>query len=362
MVDRAREQIQAAGESFWPLREPADLATFIDVEACLPCELPQHNERLFVELRRRGAEYLSNAWGAGHLLVKLLAIEPVRALIELIRHRPREPEETIILISPATTCVSCGNSERLTVDKTPSHPAIYSGAGRRSGEMYGKTCGLCGAHHGMSRASGGHIPPGHVRPIPDCLDQPYFQVYSNVYSVPHVMLRYQTQATHSHTAFSTFCHEYCALTGADMDRIVFSATYFVYALIGMLHEAGVRNPDLQVQYQGHVEGETPLDRTLRSYMPLLHRWFVRKWAGDHATYCRQPGRCNCWIGDGHMKCRRTVCENKAAREIDMGALGTAVLGCTHTPLPGSRFCYHCRPAAANLRTRTRGPTDSPDGE
>jgi hypothetical protein len=53
-----------------------------------------------------------------------------------------------------------------------------------------------------------------------------------------------------------------------------------------------------------------------------------------------------------MKCRRLVCENSNARVVDMGALGKAVLGCTGTPLPGSRFCSRCRPFCAK---RTPGP-------
>ena len=50
-----------------------------------------------------------------------------------------------------------------------------------------------------------------------------------------------------------------------------------------------------------------------------------------------------------MKCRRNVCANKKARVVDLGELGSAVLGCTHTPLPGSRFCFHCRPSAARCQ-------------
>ena len=49
-----------------------------------------------------------------------------------------------------------------------------------------------------------------------------------------------------------------------------------------------------------------------------------------------------------------VCENANAREIVMGKLGTAVLGCTATPLPGSRFCAACRDYAAH---RSSGPAE-----
>ena len=38
----------------------------------------------------------------------------------------------------------------------------------------------------------------------------------------------------------------------------------------------------------------------------------------------------------------------------MGKLGTAVLGCTATPLPGSRFCAACRDYAAH---RSSGPAE-----
>lgn len=88
---------------------------------------------------------------------------------------------------------------------------------------------------------------------------------------------------------------------------------------------------------------------------LLFR-FIDKWGRQHAMHCRRPlpgqPTCMCYIVDGHMKCKRLVCENANARMIDMGALGTAVLGCTGTPLPSSRFCRRCRPFCAQ---RTPGP-------
>ena len=47
-----------------------------------------------------------------------------------------------------------------------------------------------------------------------------------------------------------------------------------------------------------------------------------------------------------MKCVRSVCANKTARRLNMGGLGTAVLGCTHTPINGSIYCRTCHDASA----------------
>ena len=77
--------------------------------------------------------------------------------------------------------------------------------------------------------------------------------------------------------------------------------------------------------------------------------------------CRQPGCCDCYILDGHMKCRRLVCENANARLFDMGIHGKAVLGCTGTPLPGSRFCRKCKAASAQRDASGDGPAPRPDG-
>ena len=95
-----------------------------------------------------------------------------------------------------------------------------------------------------------------------------------------------------------------------------------------------------------VSSDASLDAALLIHMPALADAFVRKWGLDHLTHCRQPSRCKCWMLDGHMKTKRIVCANKYARIFQLGSLGTAVLGCTHKPMNGSRFCRECREAAA----------------
>lgn len=47
-----------------------------------------------------------------------------------------------------------------------------------------------------------------------------------------------------------------------------------------------------------------------------------------------------------MKCRRVTCDNDKAREVTLPELGTMVLGCSHTPVSGSRFCFDCKEAAS----------------
>ena len=189
----------------------------------------------------------------------------------------------------------------------------------------------------------------HVRSLPHCIEAPYFQVYHAVYST-RLLQRFTAQTIHSHTAFLTFCSEYFTLTGECLGRKAFTSSYLVYALLCMLSEAGATLPDMKVGVFNYFEGELQLDRMLREHVPVLFRCFVDTWAKNHTKYCRLgPGICNCWIMDGHMKCKRSVCGNKKARVIDLGELGTVVLGCPHTPLLGSRYCFHCRRSAAHCK-------------
>ena len=75
---------------------------------------------------------------------------------------------------------------------------MYSGVGKRKGELYAKECRSCGADHGLSFAIGGLIPSGYQRPIHCCLDesQQDFQagVGAAVLSLPDCLRRYQAQS------------------------------------------------------------------------------------------------------------------------------------------------------------------------
>lgn len=346
-LEHARKAFERVGALFRPLRDPDEVAAFIDLEAGLHAEIPRHAQRLHEGFQARGVQSVGTSWEAGQLLNRMTKWPAIGAVIKRLRRLSPMPGDVVALVSPATACVSCG-STHLHIDERPSHPVVHAGAGRAKGELYSKVCHSCGARHGLSFASGGGIPEHHVRPLPNCLENPYFQVYSAVYSTAHVMLRYSAQAAHSHTAFYTFCNEYFSLTGDQMDRRAFASAYLVFTLVHYhtLWADGAALPAFEVDYQQSVDGETRLDRTLRITVKQLFRWFITEYAKHHSKYCRQPGCCNSWVIDGHMKWRRTVCDNNAAREIDMGELGTAVLNCSHTPLRGSRFCFSCRSAAA----------------
>jgi hypothetical protein len=341
---------QKVGALFRPLRDPDSLAAFIDLEAGLPRELPQHDERLHQGLQAAQVQYAGGPWAVGQLRERMLGWPRLQRLMERLSLSPRQPGESVVLVSPAEECASCGSTDLRVNDgahlSRPACPAVFLQEGKRQGEIWYKTCRQCGAKHGLSFASGGSIREGHVRPIPGCMAAPYFQLHQTVYAT-RLLQRYTAQAVHSHTAFMTFSAEYFSLTGDHMPTKAFTSCYLVFAMLVMLVEADEAVPDLQVGEKPFVEGETPLDRTIRTKVPLLFRVFVTRWGKKHAAYCRLPGRCNCWIFDGHMKCKRNVCANKRARVIDLGPLGTAVLGCTHTPLRGSRFCFQCRPSAAH---------------
>jgi hypothetical protein len=347
-MQAAREALFKFASWFIPLPDPNAVADFIDLEAALPDELPMRSIRVDAGLQQRGVIIAGGAWALGRLHERLMAWPRLRMLVGRLRELTPPAGGCVVLVSPATKCVSC-NSPKLEVDPRPSFPTVFCLRGKRNGELYSKVCFDCGARHGLSFAAGGHIPDNHVRPLPSCLSAPYVQVYSNVYSKEDVMERFKTQATHSHTAFETFCSEYFTFTGDVMTRPAFSATYIVFALLLMLSELKYEGPlDFDVRYHAHyyVRGESPLNRTLREFFVVLSKLFVVAYAKSHIDVCRNIATCKCWIFDGHMKCRRATCDNNKSREVVLPELGSMILGCSHTPFPGSRFCYDCKEAAS----------------
>lgn len=342
--------LMALGAVFSPLPSADFVGDYIDIEAALPDNAPQREQHIHAELVRRGMDPAGGAWSIEQLVSRLANWPRFRAVVLRLRRLVPQPDQPIVLVSPAARCESC-NKDSLEIEDRPSAPTIFTSEGRRAGVLYAKLCRACGARHSLSFVTGGHVPDEHQRPLRGCLDAEYFQLGSTAYAVKHVLRRFTTQATHSHTAFETFCSEYYDFFGSKMTRQAFARCYLVFALLVMLEEYGYDGvPDIMtsVGAQSYIFGESPLDRTLRSFIPWLSRAFTSKWAGRHTQYCRQPTTCNCWIFDGHMKCRRVTCDNDKAREVVVPQVGTMVLGCPHTPLKTSRFCFHCQAAAARL--------------
>ena len=306
--------------------------------------------------------------------------------------------ETIILVPAVDSCVACGHSvltdtrrgERARSKGKPNHPTVYSEGGMLRGELYIKTCASCGAAHTLSYAEGGTcIEAGKVLPYSDATSrsQRWYQSTRCTVHETSLLYRFETQALHSHTGWETFGEEWRDLTGADLVTDNFRKTlahaWLSWSLLRWRRELELPTIAMKLTSDEGLD-ETLLDAvagedaakkardalaTTRAASvdaaataaasdtssSLLYR-FIDKWGRHHALHCRRPlpeqQWCMCYIIDGHMKCRRLVCENANARMVEMGEAGTAVLGCTGTPLPGGRFCKRCRPFCAR---RTPGP-------
>ena len=360
-MERAADALRELGCLFAPLRTADALADFIDLEAALPQQMPNRDEEMASRLKQRG-----NALSGGAFAMKLLR-ERLHGLVaprfarlrEILVARNPATDDDIILVSPATSCAACG-SNNLQLGKdgrlTTRHlsPKIYSARGMRNGELHAKICGDCGAHHGLNFATLGPIPHGHCRLIRDSIAAPYYQGPDGqmVFSVPDVLLRMKAQAVHSHTAFETFASEYFSLTGTHLPRYPFQSAYLTFALMLMLDEFGLQEhaceTPMALSRYTMTQGQSNLDRTLQTYAALLSPKFTKYYAGEHKLRCRLPnGHKDCiWIVDGHMKVKRTVCDNDAAREVDLGEIGINIMPCDRTPMRGQRFCYTCNEAAA----------------
>ena len=365
-MEAAKRVLMAFGAVFSPLPNADLVGDFIDLEAAFPDNMPQRVQFMHEELVNRGMDPAGGSWAIDGLVKRLANWPRFRRIVLRLRKLVPESEQPLVLVSPAERCESCQHAS-LEIDQKKrcvSSPTVYTSEGCRTGMVFHKCCRRCGALHGLSFATGGHIPEHHMRAIKGCHRAGYFQLNarSTAYSVKDVLRRFTTQAVHSHTAFETFCSEYYDFTGDKMGRHSFSTCYVMFALIMMLDEYEYKEPiDLQASRHGGAyreSGETEVERTIKSFIPLLSRGFTSKWAGQHATFCRQPGLCNCWIFDGHMKCRRVTCDNNKAREIVVPEVGTMVLGCSRTPLKDSRFCFHCRAGAARLNPQQCEPCDS----
>ena len=134
--------------------------------------------------------------------------------------------DRVMLVPPVSSCVACGSTELSDARRghrqyrmgEPTHPTVYSERGVLRGELYIKTCTVCGAAHTLSFAEGGErIEKGKVLPYADATsrEREYYQMTSGSVFETSLLYRFETQALHSHTGWQTFAEEYRDLTGAD---------------------------------------------------------------------------------------------------------------------------------------------------
>ena len=303
-------------------------------------------------LRCAGAPLRGGAWAAERLIARVGADVACARLVAAVYDRD---DKTAHLVPAVTECVACGHP--LETMPRPSHKRVFAAQGELAATVHTKHCTACGATHTMSYAYGGlHLPVPVQRYYARCTERAarWFQSKRDTIFDIELLERFEAQALHSHTGFDTFAREYETYTGNSMGSYgghSLAQEFLAWSLLRWRAELGAPLTDTA------LGRPADLDATLQLHMDELSDGFVAKWGRGHVQRCRRPGSCDCHIIDGHMKCRRIVCANSAARRIEMGGgLGAAVLGCLKTPVRGSRFCSDCGAATA----RCAGPECVPD--
>ena len=331
--------------SLYPLATLNDVANFFIAAATFPAGLIDRARRVFERVPTAlpgGQQLISN------LLARLGGSEETAAQ-QLVAKLP--VTDGSVLVPSRDCCVACEAPLELTQHWTrPMQPTVYSSHGFLQGvHMFSKRCtrGECRAIHYLSCAVGvgnfGRIPNGKVLVYPDFAEHKWFQVSPETVWDTQLLRQFEAQLLHSHTGAETFINEYISVHGTSVPssaRQRLLHVFFGWQLVRWMHECCMPVPPMALS---SVAG---LDEELLCRTPAFAAAFARKWGANHSDHCRQPDSCTCWMLDGHMKCKRAVCANKFARVVVCGALGSAVLGCTRSPVRGSRFCAVCREAAA----------------
>ena len=328
-----------------PLHSLVDAARFFLAAALFPLGLADRALRI----ARLALPDLPN--GEQHVRNLLGRLDGQEAAEELIARLP--PADGMVLVPQRDECVACGAPLTIAYPSQPNYPTVYSEDGVIPNvQLFSKRCTRpgCGALHYMSYAAGyghfGKIPDGKQMFYPDACVARWWQISPSTLWSTKLLRQYQAQALHSHTGAKTFVSEYEMLHGVTVSTYCVQLLIRAFLAWSLVH--WLREEKLDVAHVA-VQSDESLDAELLAHTPALAKAFASRWGKGHKAHCRQPGNCNCWMLDGHMKCRRPVCANKFARIVECGKLGNAVLGCTHTPMRGSYFCVGCRDAAA------RGP-------
>ena len=293
-----------------------------------------------------------------------------------------EPNDTMHLVPSCKRCVVCNGElslarrgHTLREFGEPISVDVYVERGMLKGKLHPLTCTTCSAAHLMSYAEGGsRLAKGRVMPYKGATDMEFFQPAKGLIMATSLLVHFEAQQVHSHTGYLTFGEEYAATSNQprlyDAFRKRLAHAFLAWTLLRWRQELELPLQPVQLTTdQGlddellrAVAGADAADLASREHSrrsaqgssapleladaSLLYR-FIDKWGRRHEEFCRRPlpGErwCKCFIVDGHMKGTRRVCENTNARLVDMGPeIGKAVLGCSGSPLPGSRFCRDCR--------------------
>ena len=339
----AEQQLIALGSELTPLRTPDEALAFLRAMGRFPPGTPARAQQIVRECRH---PLLLDASHAQQLIDKLSKWRSWEKLAaDLHRLHPLVSQSTIVLVPDVQTCVACGG-ERLASARhyTQSfHPTVITDSGVLTADLHNYVCGDCGALHNISYATGGTILGHTEKYYKGAATRRFFQSSPYVIYETKLLQRFEAQQVHSHTAAETFMAEYESLHGgglAETARKRLSHAWLLLSLLDWLEEIGTPLDAV------NTTSDAALDAVLLSYHDQLRALFIAKWGGEHDTQCRKPGRCNAYVLDGHMKCKRVVCANPSAELISQGTMGKMVRGCFRAPALGSAYCVECGKAAS----------------
>ena len=346
--------LQSIGLAFSPLRDADDAACLMEAAARVPEQTPHRTRRIIAYMAEKLKSITATPFQVAQFFSRMTERPEQGERFEaVVSSLP--PGDDQFIVTHRTCCVVCSASlEEATNTHGKAHgsrPQLFSQDGPLSScSMLWLRCTKCKAHHYYSYAVGGDLlPDGIVQVYPDWLNARYTHITEHIVFETKVLLRYRQQCLHSHTSFLAFSKEYSALAG---DRPLQSPLHWskrlahvwrAFELVTWLQESPEHK---EAPVLLPLSDASRLDEYLLAHTPGMLHQFIQKWGLGHKAVCRQPARCSCYILDGHMKCVRSVCANKHARLVDMGRLGQAALGCTHTPVKGSIFCRGCLDACA----------------
>ena len=319
----------------YPLRTEDELVALLSGMHHFPPGVPERARRVHERLPAGSALCSSDI---GVLIGRLDTEGGLGGLYKHLAHTKEGPLHLVPSITHCAVCALNGEQVPLVVKSSLGNafprPTVYldGRGGVRESVLYCKWCPRCNAKHNMSYAEGGTIlQRGEQLAYPGAMqrDNRFVQLSRDTIIETEVLVRLTSQMVHSHTGYETFATEYTELANlspalADALQKNLVHAWLAWTLLLWREELDVTNQPLRFASGDDLDA-TLLHHTMRrveSDRPNLGRFhpdsliarFTNKWGRQHARVCLAPkdgySTCMCYILDGHMKCRRLICENR----------------------------------------------------
>ena len=313
----------------WPLESEDEIVALLLGMARYPVDTPDRAELIAADMQTKHASTTIN------VLVSSIESEAgISALVDLLdrkRFHEQEKSTPLHLVPQIEFCAVCalqGQKVCLVVSDEPVRPTVYCTHGRFDGLLYCKRCPDCRAKHNLSYAEEStRLAQGKQVPYDGAMDRTrkYVQLSRDIIFEGEMLWRLDTQMLHSHTGFEPYAKEWTTFADEPPQlveplRIALSHAWLAWTLLRWRDELQLPKEPLSFASPTHLD-ETLLDYTMRRD-PKTGRFdadslivrFTDKWGREHELVCLEPKdgspTCLCYIIDGHMKCRRLICENR----------------------------------------------------